>query len=83
MMEEERLSKNPNIMRSSLLDLPMNDGGEFKNSLFSHGQSICDEIDLIMYEREENRTFTMVLRSGEKNFEEILNINMDKEMELI
>ena len=36
-----------------------------------------------MQERDENRTFTMVLRSGEKNFEELLNINMDKDLDLI
>ena len=36
-----------------------------------------------MQARHENRTLTMLLRTGEKNFEELLNINMEKEMEQI
>lgn len=40
-------------------------------------------LDANMQARHENRTLTMLLRTGEKNFEELLNINMEKEMEQI
>ena len=36
-----------------------------------------------MLARHENRTLTMLLRTGEMKFEELLNINMEKEMEQI
>ena len=85
--EPEMLSKRPSVgVRSSLLELPTQEGGfniKTNSVLSNHGQSICEEIDLFMQERDENRTFTMVLRSGEKNFEELLNINMDKDLDLI
>lgn len=70
-------------LRSSLLNLAHITEEEHAqvNTQMTSGSFNYEGLDANMQARHENRTLTMLLRTGEKNFEELLNINMEKEME--